>query len=132
MCKIILAVSVITGNATMFTSPWLIFHDEIGSLQTLGSNIKRDLACQSDTAYPTGWHLTSGELILKILVPTALYSYSQSPFIQITTSPNIARLARIFPSRPDYTYANGLFTCRLNGIEEGSIPIGIYQRGEGM
>ena len=114
-----------TGN------PWLIFHDEILNFEGLKlPNIERGLTCRSNTDFSARWHFTNG-----FPVPNSGDVFGPIPFIQVLTGagavPSIAQLALTFSKEPNYTHSNGLFTCRLNGNEEGSIPVGVYVRGEG-
>ena len=118
-----------TGTASTTGQPWLFFHDEMIYVDRAAlSDIQYGLVCRSNRTFTVGWHFTNGEP-----VPSNLSDLI--PFLQQLTDkgaiPSLAQLALTYPREPDYTHSNGLFTCRLNGSEEGSVPVGLYVRGGG-
>ena len=130
------AVSVthtVDSNTTSTTGqPWLFFHDEMIDVGgAVLSNIGHGLVCRSYTAFTVGWHFTNGDPVPRFTSGV----FGPIPFSQQLTDkktvPSIARLIRTSPREPDYTHSNGLFTCRLNGSEDGSISVGLYVRGGG-
>ena len=115
--------------------PWLLFYDEMVNIGgALLYSFRFGLVCRSNRAFTAGWHFTNGDPVTTF--STSVDIFGPMPFLQIRTDqgavPSIAQLALTQSIEPDYTNSSGLFTCRLNGSEEGgSIPVGLYLRGGG-
>ena len=125
-----------SGSRTISNTgqPWLFFYDEMVNIGgALLYSFRFGLVCRSNRTFTAGWHFTNGD-------PVTTFSkggdiFGPIPFLQIRTDqgavPSTAQLALSQYIEPDYTHSIGLFTCRLNGSEEGSISVGLYLRGGG-
>ena len=126
-CSVLLLSAVsVTWNGTTVSGPVLIYQDEIGSVDAVADDDPRNgLSCRSASSEMAGWHLPFGPFISS--------NDTSSPFVTIRTDsgviPSASRLVR--GVRLETDSASGLYTCRWNGVAEGSIPVGIYLREGG-
>ena len=124
------AVSV-TWNGTIITSPVLIYQDELFSDTTL-SLTNSALVCISRDQTGVFWHLPGRDLV--DISSFSNFSLSDPDDFRQFRLPagNLSALysTRAGIARTDAA-ANGLWSCRQNGMASGAVPVGIYAGGGG-
>jgi hypothetical protein len=133
-----MAVLFVTKNGTLVSGPVFIYHDELMEFFTLADNSTSDaLVCHSTSNQTSLWHLENGEYVRRFQVGGADHGYLPggpvTDVIQILHTPGMSRLMSRHDDRArNSELANGLITCRLDGAEEGAIPVGLYHRERGI
>ena len=120
-----------TWNGTTITGPELIYQDEIISDNRV--NVETDdplngtLICRHETQAQVGWHFANGQALT-----TDLNFHFRQRRTGTSATPSVSRLTTNRPNQPfENIIANGLWTCRLDGVFNSAIPVGIYIRGGG-
>ena len=120
----------VAWNGTTITGPVLIFQDELvrdDRTNVLATPMDGTVISRSENQALVGWHSTT------TLVSTAR---TTNHFRQRRTSSSATpSVSRLTTNRPDKALtsavANGLWSCRLNGLGITAVPVGIYARGGG-
>ena len=110
-----------TRNGFTITGPVLIYQDELIQL------VCRSEEAQFMSGSSVGWHLPDSKQVNRSSTPS-LGDFEQRRSISGNSSALSSTRAGIV--RTDAA-TNGLWTCRLNGLVRGAVPVGIYARGGG-
>ena len=121
---------IVTWNGTTITWPVLIFQDEL--LRDDRNNVlatPRDgtVICRSESQAQVVWQLANG-----IFVQASTTNHFRQRRTSSSATPSVSRLSTNRPNEAlTSAAANGLWTCRLNGVFGTAVPVGIYARGGG-
>ena len=123
----------VTWNGSDITGPVLIYHDEIlvedtGPFTIGDPSRNGSLVCRHSSEAQVGWHTPNGSWVHG---PSQLNNFD---FKQIRTGDDVTpSMSRLSLNREGIghndSFANGLWSCRLNGQYSGAISVGIYGRG---
>ena len=118
--RIFFAVTV-TRNGFTITGPVLIYQDEL--IRLVCSSEEAQFMSGSSVA----WYLPDSKQVNASSTPSSgdfeqHRSISGNNSVLSSTRAGIARIDAA---------TNGLWTCRLNGLVRGAVPVGIYARGGG-
>ena len=120
----------VTWNGTTITGPVLIFQDELvrdDRTNPLATPRDGTVICRSENQTQVGWHFAPIYNANGVLVST---SSTTNHFRQRRTSSSATpSVSRLTTNRPDKALtsaaANGLWSCRLNGLGITAVPVGI-------
>ena len=126
------SVVYVTWRGSEINRPRLFYYKDITKIQqgVMENDYQSGLACRSTTNIAGLWHLVNGD---KVQQSKSDINGGASPFVQYSTPSTRSSSSRLLRKEQDANLknANGLFTCRKDGSENGAAHVGLFQkRGE--
>ena len=131
------AVVRVTWNGSNITGPVLIYHDEllvdVGPQYEIGdTDIPGALMCRSERDGIASWRLANGNFFNDVNNRADNSLGLQQIRTNSNTFPSLSRLSRVPENRnTSAENLNGLWSCRTDIPDLGSVSVGLYYRTEG-